>query len=162
MSEEPIRWELPIADRTIWLVALVVVTTALNLASKDKPCPRGAVHEANKSHHLSYQETVGRATHQVEPKIPAGLGMTPSTAILGLTTCRGPGLESFGQIPPTYVNVDIIIDEQGRVVCARGRLDARVLDRICEDAAMQWTFQPILVGGRPVKVWGRLRFFIER
>jgi hypothetical protein len=110
------------------------------LAGKEKPCPRNIVRQANKSKRLSYQETLERAIHQVQPDIPGGLG----------------------KIPPTTIEMDIVIDETGRVVCATSRAEAWILVRFCRDAAMQWTFRPVLVNGRPVEVWGRIEFFIER
>ena len=106
----------------------------------EKACPRDVVAEANRARRLNYKETLERATHQAQPEFWAGVGTVHGTIV-----------------------VDIIIDETGKVVCAKARpKHNRFLARFCVDAAKQWTFRSVVVKGRPVKVWGRLDFRIDR
>lgn len=56
------------------------------------------------------------------------------------------------------VSIEILIDEEGRVVEARPVSGPEMLHAVCQEAAQKWRFQPTLVDGKPVKVKGRLTF----
>jgi glutamine synthetase adenylyltransferase len=121
------------------LVLMCLVVSSIS-AAEEAACPRDVVAEANRARRLNYRETLERATRQVPPELPAGLGMIRGTIV-----------------------VDIIIDETGKVVCAKARPKHNsYLAEFCVDAAKQWTFHPVVVKGQPVKVWGRLEFHLER
>jgi hypothetical protein len=131
---------LVFARTSAWALVLLCLFFCSISAAKDKPCPRKAVSEANRARRLSYADTLARAVHQVQPDLPGGLGRIHGTIV-----------------------VAIIIDETGKVLCAinRSKHD-RVLGEFCVDAAKQWTFRPVVVEGRQVKVWGQLDFYLDR
>jgi outer membrane biosynthesis protein TonB len=52
------------------------------------------------------------------------------------------------------VKVDIVFDEQGKVIWARAVSGHSLLRTACEDAALQSTFPPMTVQNKPVKVRG--------
>ncbi len=56
------------------------------------------------------------------------------------------------------VTVDIVIDEEGRVISAKAASGHPLLRSAAEDAARKWVFKPALVDGRPVKQPGVLKF----
>jgi protein TonB len=56
------------------------------------------------------------------------------------------------------VNVEILIDEEGRVVSARAVDGHAVLRTAAEQAARQARFTPTILGGRPVKVSGVITY----
>ncbi len=56
------------------------------------------------------------------------------------------------------VQVEIIIDESGRVIEAKSKSGHPMLRSAAEDAARKWVFKPTLLGGKPVKQQGLLTF----
>ncbi|MGH9754868.1 MAG: energy transducer TonB [Blastocatellia bacterium] len=56
------------------------------------------------------------------------------------------------------VQVEIVIDEQGRVISAKAISGHPVLRSAAEDAARKWTFKPTLLDKKPVKQPGVLTF----
>jgi TonB family protein len=56
------------------------------------------------------------------------------------------------------VQVEIIIDENGRVISAKAISGHPVLRSAAEGAARKWVFRPTLVDGKPVKQPGVLKF----
>ena len=54
------------------------------------------------------------------------------------------------------VTVQIVFDEQGKVIWARATSGHPLLRTVCEDAAWQSTFPPLKLSGQPVKVTGVL------
>ena len=60
------------------------------------------------------------------------------------------------------VQVDITIDETGRVIEARAISGHPMLRGAAEDAARKWVFKPTLLDGAPVKQKGTLTFVFTR
>jgi len=68
-----------------------------------------------------------------------------------------PSLAKQGRIQGS-VNVQVLIDEIGMVIEAKVINGPGELRKVCEEAAKQWRFKPVLVGGRALKVQGVLTF----
>jgi hypothetical protein len=60
--------------------------------------------------------------------------------------------------PAASVVVRVLIDENGNVVIAESISGITPLRGLAEEAARQWTFQPVVVQGRPVRVQSTLTF----
>lgn len=75
-----------------------------------------------------------RATNRVSPKLPSSV-----------------------RVEGTII-VDVLVDTEGQVQCAKARKGHPILRRATEEAAKQWMFKPILVNGKPVAVFGFLAF----
>lgn len=56
------------------------------------------------------------------------------------------------------VQVDIIIDEDGKVISAKAISGHPLLRKVSVDSAKQWTFKPFVVKDSPVQVEGILTF----
>jgi protein TonB len=56
------------------------------------------------------------------------------------------------------VQVEVMIDETGRVIAAKAITGHPVLRSAAEDAARKWVFKPTLLDGKPVKQPGILKF----
>jgi hypothetical protein len=56
------------------------------------------------------------------------------------------------------VKVQIVFDEDGKVIWARATSGHLLLRAACEDAPWQSTFPPLKVSGRPEKVMGFLLY----
>jgi tetratricopeptide (TPR) repeat protein len=56
------------------------------------------------------------------------------------------------------VSILVVIDERGNVVSAKSLRDRNVF-RSWEDAAIQTSFKPASINGKPIKIMGTLKFF---
>ena len=56
------------------------------------------------------------------------------------------------------VDVEVVVDEQGKVESAKATSGHQLLRDAAVDAARQWTFPPTLLQGKPVKVKGIISF----
>jgi hypothetical protein len=56
------------------------------------------------------------------------------------------------------VKVQLVFDEDGKVIWARATSGHPLLRTVCEDAAWQSTFPPMRVSGQPEKVMGFLMY----
>ncbi|HEX7176180.1 MAG TPA: hypothetical protein VF240_13040 [Pyrinomonadaceae bacterium] len=65
---------------------------------------------------------------------------------------------SSAQPSPVVVKVEVVVDETGRVISARGTEGPRVLWWAAESAARQAGFFPFREGGRPVRARGLLEY----
>lgn len=59
------------------------------------------------------------------------------------------------------VRVEVIIDENGRVISAKAVSGHPALRSAAEDAARKWVFKPTLLDGKPVKQPGFLSFYFK-
>lgn len=59
------------------------------------------------------------------------------------------------------VIVEVAIDESGNVTSARALAGHSLLKDAAVEAARGWTFKPAMLGGKPVKVVGTLRFIFN-
>jgi TonB family protein len=75
-----------------------------------------------------------RATHRVAPQLPSSV--------------RAQGT----------IIVSVLVDTEGRVQCAKATKGHPLLRRAAEEAAKQWTFEPMEANGKPVAVFGCLIF----
>ena len=60
------------------------------------------------------------------------------------------------------VQVEILIDETGRVIQAKAVSGHPMLRAAAEDASRKWVFKPTLLDGKPVKQQGNLTFVFTR
>lgn len=56
------------------------------------------------------------------------------------------------------VEVEITIDEEGKVISSKASSGPDIFYQSCEEAALQWAFTPFKVAGKPTKVVGILTF----
>jgi len=80
------------------------------------------------------------------------------------------GGDALVRVPPVYpqiarqinasgqVEVEITIDEKGRVISAKAIKGHQLLRAAAEDAARKWIFRPTLLDGKPVRQTGVLTF----
>jgi protein TonB len=54
------------------------------------------------------------------------------------------------------LTVDVIVDTQGRVKCARATEGHPLLQSAATEAVRKWNFRPLSAGGQPVAVYGHL------
>jgi len=86
---------------------------------------------------LNTDELLKRATHCERP------GMPPLSGALRVAG---------------HVFVDILVDEQGKVACARGVSGHPMVLGSAIEAVKNWTFRPEKVHGKAVSFRGHLRF----
>ena len=73
-----------------------------------------------------------RAIYKVDPKVP------------------------FAGCAEATIIVDVLIDAEGKVRCARTLKGHPILRRDAEQTAKQWKFKPVMINGNTVVVMGRL------
>jgi len=81
---------------------------------------------------ISSGELMSRAISMPPPTLPASVG-------------------AAGQL-----TVDVIVDTQGRVKCARSTEGHPLLQSAATEAVRKWHFRPLSAGGQPVAVYGHL------
>ena len=74
--------------------------------------------------------------------------------------CAAPEIAAIGRIARIegYVSVDILVNDTGKVWCARLVSGHPMLASSAINAAKDWTFQPKKKDGKPVWFYGHLRF----
>jgi mono/diheme cytochrome c family protein len=77
-----------------------------------------------------------------------------------------PPAPAVGSAPAGSLTVDVLIDAQGRVKCARAApvraqdVPAATSSAVL-DAVRQWAFRPFAAGGQPVAIYGHLQLNLE-
>jgi TonB family protein len=112
------------------------------------------------------------------PKMaPVGMELDPPPPrpSAGFRVSKGVSIgDAITRVTPTYplvarqinavgeVQVEIVIDETGRVIEAKAISGHTVLRFPAEEAAKRWVFKPTLLDGKPVKQRGLLTFVFTR
>lgn len=86
---------------------------------------------------LSPKVLKDRATHQVDPQLPKKC------------RCEGRAI------------VQVLVDEDGKVMCARYKHGHPLLRKVALEAAKQWRFRTFELSGVPVKYYGDLELDIS-
>lgn len=76
------------------------------------------------------------------------------------THCEAPQLPSLARVARLrgYVSVDVLVDNNGRVSCARLVSGHPLLATSAINAARDWKFRPMIQNGKAVWFYGHLRF----
>ena len=98
------------------------------------------------------------------PYDPADVVRVDSRLLLARTV-RGP-LPEFPSVAARArltmtVTVEVLVSESGGVLCTRNTAAPFGISAAAVAAARQWTFKPLRVGGRPVKMAGEILFHFE-
>lgn len=86
--------------------------------------------------------------------------LTTSALLRRATHCKAPempGLARQAEIEG-YVSVDIVVNDAGKVRCARIVSGHPLLAQSAIEAARDWTFRPMKQDGKAVWFYGHLRF----
>jgi TonB family protein len=93
-----------------------------------------------------------------EPRVSKGVSMGDAvTKVTPIYPAIAKQVNAYGE-----VQVEIEIDENGRVTEARAISGHPTLRGAAEDAAGKWVFKPTLLGGTPVRSKGTLIFVFTR
>jgi protein TonB len=96
----------------------------------------------------------------VEPPKPTMLRVTPGVIIAKVVDLPKPTYPALAKRAGIHgaVNVQILVDETGRVVSAQAVKGSPMLTRAAEDAARRARFTPTKLGDQPVKVQGVITY----
>jgi TonB-like protein len=73
-----------------------------------------------------------------------------------------PDISDFkGRKLNSRIVVDVILDQEGRVVCARAKGNDGALASRSLDAARQWKFRPYLLNDKPIPIQTQIVFVFE-
>jgi TonB family protein len=95
---------------------------------------------------------------EVSPRISKGVSMGDAiTRVTPIYPSIAKQMNAAGE-----VQVEITIDETGRVIEAKAITGPAVLRNAAEEAARKWVFKPTLLDGTPIRQSGTLTFIFTR
>jgi TonB family protein len=101
-------------------------------------------------------------TDQPEYTDPDGkpIWLDTESLLKNATRCRAPRMPALLRMAEIdgFVFVDILVNDRGKVWCARPISGSPLLATSAIDAAKDWTFQPKKRNGKAVWFYGHLRF----
>jgi hypothetical protein len=122
----------------IGVTLLTVVSNSWATGQQDRwPCgelPKLLRNQKGEPLWLGWTKLNKRVVNRVDPRLPSSVRLEGN------------------------IIADVLIGSDGHVRCVRVRKGHPILRRAVEEAAKQWTFKPILMRGKPVAVFGVLKF----
>ena len=102
------------------------------------------------------------ATHCRQPK--SDLRIRVSSGVVGSIrhTEVLPDASDLKSVKNADILVNILIDQDGSVICAKGAKGDPSLIPRSEEAALKWTFAPYFINGTPIVVEGHFVFHFHK